>query len=130
MTTRRALVIGSSVLIYVLTLACMRPRLYPVCVFRSPASIRESLLTRTPLGSSRALVDKWLRSAGYPATVIDMRGSDDRSGYPTSLPSAYALIARMPWYYLPFRADTEAVYSFNQQGRLIGVEVHKSVDAL
>jgi hypothetical protein len=99
-------------------------------VFRSPRTVRERLLTLTPLLSSHARVDELLRSAHYTATVIDMQGSDDGSGYPTELPAAYALIVRMPEFYLPFRVDTEAVYAFDAQGRLIGIEVHRFVDAL
>lgn len=107
----------------------LTPRLWPVNVFRSPGSIRFELLKKTPLGTDREEVRRYLRSVHWRAELVDMHGYET-AGYPAKEPASSAIIARPPGYYAPFAVDPKVVYGFDSRNRLNQIAVTKEVDAL
>jgi hypothetical protein len=103
----------------------------PIGILFFPGSvIRWSILRETPLGSTDAAVRLNVEHRGGRFTVNRVHVQPN-SEYPPSATGgeSFATVV-LGQYWMPFRTDVEAFYLFDGQGRLAGVEIRKTIDAL
>ena len=94
------------------------------------SSIEAYLRSQTPVGSTRSEVTGWLKHHGdenafYAADI------PAHSGFPLTTTGGKGFIqSGVAHYGWPFRADIEAFYTFDGEGRLVDIRVRRTVDAI
>jgi hypothetical protein len=121
------------VIVLVLTLSALAfGAVYPgrIVYWQEPERIEQFLVQATPLGASQADVQTWLEKQGVTAE-IHKAAIPPNSDYPRSRTGGASFIHEsIAHFWLPFRTDIEAFYTFNHSGRLVDIRVRRTTDAL
>jgi hypothetical protein len=98
-------------------------------ILRREESIEASLLRRTPLGSTREAVMAFIAQEGW--TDVRTGGGYWRNDRPQGAAVGSSSIqVSLGRYYMPLLTMVEARWAFDSNGKVIDVNVRKSVDAL
>jgi len=127
MSTKRSVIIAISAVIVAIgvwTSSCSS--------LRSEASIRASLIKRTPLGSSSSDVRAFVAKEGWlDRSYVGTSGFyKQEPGEPAHEVGVSSICGQLGHYWLPFRTDVTAFWGFDTNGHLIDVWVWKTTDAL
>ena len=96
----------------------------------SEGSIEAYLKTQTPIGSPYERVSQWLGARNVHAELYQ-GAIKPNSEYPLTSTGGSSFIHESIAHYGPiFRADIEAFYVFDSNGRLVDLRVRRTVNAL
>jgi len=99
-----------------------------IVYLRSPEHIEAYLKNQTPLGSGQGFVVDWLASRGIHAAIHDAR-IPAHSDYPlTRIGGAAFAHETVATDRTPLHVSVEAFYIFDDQRRLVDVQVRKTID--
>lgn len=96
--------------------------------WRDPASIREHLLSKTPLGSPDEAVKAWLAGNGVDAVFHRRQQPSQEGPLAARMPGSAIVHEALTHYWLPLRVTVEVFYYFDPSGRLVDVVVRKTTD--